>query len=421
MTKTRLERLICGSACFLLAVTPTWADDREQNLQEQIDVLKTQYEERIRVLEERVEELETQQRNTSNNEAENELSALRNAAAAAGSSTEIQIRTPEIASTGRERNLSSLNPEISFTGDVVAFNQSGTQDFEAREFELDLQATLDPFSSTKWTLAFSEEEGVEIEEGYIRYTGLSPGLELRAGKMRQSFGALNRTHLHALPQVSYPLVLTSFFDEEGLVQTGVSANWLLPTGWAHANEVTLQLMDSSSEPFNGEDLEDLTLLGHLKNFWDLSPATYLEWGLSGIVGQSSDTGNSRIWGTDLTVHWQPAARAKYRELTWRTEILVSQRENAFEVEQEAVGGYTYFEGLLRRNLYAGVRYDRLEDPLDPASKAWAIEPYLAWWQSEYVRLRLAYQSLQEGSRDRRDDRFTLQLTWAAGPHKHESY
>ena len=116
---------------------------------------------------------------------------------------------------GHERNLNRLNPEISFTGDLVGTIMNSEENFEAREFELDLQAVLDPFSTTKWTLAFGEEE-VEIEEGYLAYNSLPGGFSLRAGKMRQTFGAVNRIHRHALPQTDYPLVLEQFFGDEGL-------------------------------------------------------------------------------------------------------------------------------------------------------------------------------------------------------------
>ena len=47
-------------------------------------------------------------------------------------------------------------------------------------------------------------------------------------------------------------------------------------------------------------------------------------------------------------------------------------------------------------------------------------PYLTWWQSEYVRLRAEVQLLENDLGDE-ENRFALQLTWAAGPHKHETY
>ena len=73
-----------------------------------------------------------------------------------------------MATAGSERNLNQLNPEISMTGDMIGFatNHAGQdrEDFDAREFELNVQSALDPFSVTKWTLSFSPDEGVDIEE-----------------------------------------------------------------------------------------------------------------------------------------------------------------------------------------------------------------------------------------------------------------
>ncbi len=310
---------------------------------------------------------------------------------------------------------------------LATASDRGRENLEVQEFELDLQAALDPYSRTRLTVAMHGEE-VEIEEGYIVYPSLPGGLELTFGKFRQQFGVLNRQHLHALPQSEYPAVLTTVFGEEGLGQTGVSLRWLLPRPWAGANELTVQLTDGSNDAFGGEDFEHLAALIHLKNFWETGDATWFEWGLSGAAGETPEGGDSRVWGTDITYHWQPPARAKYRELTWRTEVLLSQRDDPggpagggqAQRRRDAWGGYTYLEGLVARNLYLGVRYDDVADPLAPDLRRRGLVPYLSWWQSEYVRLRGEFQLLEDDAGDD-ENRFVLQLTWAAGPHKHETY
>lgn len=429
------------AGCFFMTLSVAGAataatDPEVETLRREIQTLRTDYEQRIAELEERLQALEASQgappsptaaardggvEATVATSGEDELAALRAAAlAAAGPARPAPEVTQTEATVGHERNLNQLNPEISMTGDIIGFAVGGQQDFDAREFELDIQSALDPFSTAKLTLSFAEE-GVEVEEGYVAYNALASGLRLRAGKMRQTFGALNRFHLHALPQVDYPLVLQTYFAEEGLAQTGLSVEWLAPRPWASANEITFQLTDGSAEPFGGESFDQLAALLHIKNYFDLSPSTWLEWGLSGIVGKPTADRDTRVWGSDLTLHWQPPARAKYRELTWRSEVLFSQRDDPASVRQDAWGGYSYLEGLVRQNLYAGVRYDRVQDPLTPAEYQWAIEPYLSWWQSEFVRLRLAYQTLHDDRVEGDSHRFTLQITWAAGPHKHESY
>jgi hypothetical protein len=328
----------------------------------------------------------------------------------------------EMAAAGSERNLSQLNPEISMTGDMIGFaTNRGREDFDAREFELNVQSALDPFSVTKWTLSFSPDEGVDIEEGYVSYANLPGGLQLTAGKFRQNFGALNRWHLHALPQIDYPLALQRYFGGEGLAQTGLRAEWLLPRPWASANELTLELTDGESNAFGGESFDRLVGLAHLKNYWDIGDSVYAELGLSGIAGGNGAGGDSQVLGADFTWHWQPPSRAKYREVTWRTELLRSDRDDQNGVNHQAWGGYSYVESLLAQNLYAGVRYDRVEDPLNPERVTTGVFPNLTWWQSEYVRLRGEYGFVKDDLTGGKENRFSLQITWAAGPHKHEIY
>ncbi len=362
--------------------------------------------------------------------SEDELAALRAAAAAASSqvaqgapaAAPTAREAPEAPIYGNERNLNQLNPEISMTGNLLGVaSDAGREDFRAREFELDVQSPLDPFSMTKWTLSFNPEEGVDIEEGYVKYPSLGRGVGLTVGKFRQNFGLLNRWHLHALPQIDYPLALQSYFGEEGLAQTGVSFDWLIPHGWATTNQLTLQVTDGSNEAFGGQDFQRLAVLGHLSNYWDLSDAAYFELGFSGIDGETAEGGTSRVWGSDLTLDWTPPARAKYRELTWRTELLYSQRDDPSGLGHDAWGGYSYVEGLLARNLWGGVRFDRVEDPLDPDRTQRAVVPYVTWWESEFVRLHAEYRWLDDSLADKSANSFTLQLVWAAGPHKHDKY
>lgn len=361
-----------------------------------------------------------------------ELAVIRQAAAAAAARAEgpppgtPQRETPAEPVFGQERNLNRLNPEISVTGIVEGFAGDTQEDFQPTEFELDAQSALDPFSRMRLTLAFSEEEGVDVEEGFIQYSGLPTGLDLKAGKFRQRFGALNQQHLHALPQTTYPLVLQAFFGEEGLAQTGVGFSWVLPRSWAPAswkgaNGVIVEITDGSSEAFGGETFDRLVPLLRLESFWDLGDAVWFEWSFSGVSGRAAGDVDSTVLGTDVTLHWQPPARAKYRELTWRTEVLRSDRDDPETgVSRRAWGGYSYLEGLVARNWYLGVRYDLVEDPLVPDDETWGLFPYVTWWQSEYVRLRAQY-GITEGPDGERSDVFGLQATWAAGPHKHETY
>lgn len=441
---TRKHRLrVCAAICLALFSPALRAQsDDVEALRKEIADLRKEYGDRLADLEARLARLEaggeaqtSATPETPASSEDDELAALRASAdeTAGGGPTTPPTAAPDvvpqsaetapaIAEAGSERNLNQLNPEISMTGDMVGFASSQSrEDFDAREFELNVQSALDPFSVTKWTLSFSPDEGVDIEEGYVSYANLPGGLQLTAGKFRQNFGALNRWHLHALPQIDYPLALQTYFGDEGLAQTGVRAEWLLPHPWASANELTLELTDGESDAFGGESFDHLVGLAHLKNYWDIGDSVYAELGFSGIAGGNGTGGDSRVLGTDFTWHWQPPSRAKYREVTWRTELLRSDRDDAAGVNHQAWGGYSYIESLLAQNLYAGVRYDRVENPLDPGHVTWGVFPNLTWWQSEYVRLRGEYGFTKDDLTGDKENRFSLQITWAAGPHKHEIY
>ncbi len=406
---------------FLLAPVHAIADDEDpvSLLRVEIESLRSEYEQRIAVLEERLAELEAQQAEG----MPSDLDAIRAAAREVAVTEEQVTQAPtEEAIVGRERILNRLIPEVSATGIFVA-NKVGAEsgEFAIEEVELDIQAALDPFSRTRLTLAYEGEE-VGIEEAYVVYGALPGAMELMAGKFRQRFGTLNRQHLHALPQSEYPLAIQTYFGEEGLAQTGLSFSWLLPKLWATANEITLEITDGENEEaFGGETFEDFAFLGRFNNFWELGAAAYIEWGLSGIMGKTADDGDSAVWGTNFTYSWSPPGRALYRGINWRTELFLSQRDDQLGERQDAWGGFTYLEGLLSRNLWAGVRLDRAGQPLQPDLYRWGVLPYLTWWQSEYVRLRGEYGYLVNEPTGESENRFTLQLTWAAGPHKHAIY
>jgi hypothetical protein len=434
----RLQTFIAGLVAFSIALPGNAQSDPNQKLdpsiaaiRAELDALRLEYDKKLAELEQRLSELEAARQEPAGQVSIEDLRAA--ALSAAAEQQNPDQTAPPPATVGRERNLNRLNPEISATGIFMATSSDERDEFELHGAEVDIQSALDPFSRARFVIGFGhgehgeedehgEEGGVHLEEGYITYSALAGGLELTAGRFRQRFGALNRQHLHALPQTEYPLVYRKVFGEEGLAQTGLSFNWLLPRPWATANEITFELTNAENEEaFSGHDFDDFSALLKIKNYWEISPATWFEWGLSGVTGETAWAGDSNVLGTDLTYHWQPPSRAKYRELTWRTEFLLSERDDPFGVEQEAWGGYSYLEGLLKRNLYAGVRYDMAEDPLDPSTSHWGIAPYLTWWQSEYVRMRAEYGYLEDDDTGESEDRFTLQLVWSAGPHKHSTY
>jgi len=358
--------------------------------------------------------------------AVDELEALRQAAAeaAAGPAPTAAADTSaaEPVFVGRQRNASVLNPDISATGDIRlhARDQSPQRDNAvAREFEVAIQSTLDPYSSAKIFLAFEDEE-IGVEEGYVTWTGLPGRLRLDLGRIRQSVGDLNRWHLHALPESEYPLVYQRYFSPEGLAGTGLSLYTALPIALAGGtHELTLQGTTAESDPLYAGGRQP-TLLARLQNFWQLSRSTYAQLGVTGVGGNNADSAlSSRMAGVDFRITWRPPQAGTRQELTFRAEGYRLHADQA-GVRTARYGGFAGLTYRASRRWVLGVRGDWLEAPRGAYSTEWQLTPTLTFWQSEFVYLRLEGQRHHDSVAGNRN-LLLLQAVFAMGPHKHETY
>ncbi|MBN2525233.1 MAG: hypothetical protein JXR76_02485 [Deltaproteobacteria bacterium] len=367
--------------------------------------------------------------------------------------------------------LQKLNPEISVSADILAtmfvdknhhfYNDIGERSgFSLREVSLHVQHTLDPFSSFKGAIAFipGTHPEVEVEEMYITWFGLIPSVSVSVGRFRQNLGILNRWHGHDLDQTSYPLALSLVLGDEGLAQTGVMIKWFMPAMWAHANELVLEITNAENDTLlAGEFFSVPSILGHLKNYWDVTDNTYIELGLSGLWGMNNKRGYFRetsnklkndawrqtfVGSVDLTLQWTPLQKAKYRSFTWRSEAYVVHREmsrdpNLLQTGESdtdgkrySFGAYSYVDFRASEQIYMGIRGDiALPTVRSKTSFAYDIVPYITFWQSEFVYMRIEYahQSNVPASSANgvlvncTDNKVMLQIDFAAGPHKHEKY
>jgi hypothetical protein len=356
-----------------------------------------------------------------------DLAAIRRAAAEAAGQPEPvdttgatpRAQTPQ--ATGGPRSANLLNPEISVTGDIRLLAEEHVRgtNAEAHEFEFAFQSALDPYSTAKIFLAASEE-GVEIEEGYLYYTGLPGNLRLDIGKYRQQVGDLNRWHAHALPETEYPLVYQRYFGDEGLAGVGLSLYTTLPFSLAGAtHEVWFQGTTAESDPLLGGSGQ-LLGLGRLQNFWQLNRSTYAQFGFSGMGGGNHDADlQSRVMGADFRVTYRPPNEATRREITFRSE---GYQFHATELgaTTNRYGAFLDLNARTSRRWIFGARYDYVEAPRGVPDTEWRITPTITWWQSEFVYLRLEGEhrdSDLEGS----GNKLTFQAVFAMGPHKHETY
>jgi hypothetical protein len=242
-------------------------------------------------------------------------------------------------------------------------------------------------------------------------------VRLDVGKFRQQFGELNRWHLHALPETEYPLVLRAYLGPDGLAGTGLSFYRAFPGLGTH--ELTAQLTRSASdgELFGGGGRPSYLL--HLLNFWQLSQATFVQVGLTGLLGQNPDSNlQTAVGGLDARLTWRPPARALYREWTVRGELIALRKRYA-GAGATRLGGYVGTTYKLNQRFIAGLRLDYVEDPATGAITRQLV-PSMTMWQSEWVYLRAQY-TWSGRTASSSTQQIALQAVWAIGPHKHEIY
>ncbi len=357
--------------------------------------------------------------------ASDDLAALRAAAAAAaGGPAQAQkpdsLAKPERTEfVGRQRSGSALNPEISATGDIrlIGREHHGLSG-DASEFEVALQSTLDPYSNAKIILSFTPDE-VEVEEGYIWYTGLPAKIRADLGQIREQVGDLNRWHTHALPESEYPLVYQRYLGTDGLAGAGLSLYTTLPVSlFGGTHEVWVQGTSAESEPLYGNGRHG-TLLGRVQNFWQLSRSTYGQIGFTALGGNHGDTLQGRVLGADLRLTWRPPNAGTRKNLTFRAE---GYRFRGDELNDQTTR-YGMFADLVLQTSQRwifGTRYDYVESARGAKVSEWQVSPTITWWESEFVYLRLEgrHHHIDGGGND---NRLLLQAVFAMGPHKHETY
>jgi hypothetical protein len=395
-----------------------------------------------------------------NNTNDDDAAARLRAQAAAMGAQPTPEETEQTVFRARGISEQALNPEISVTGNLVASWQStdaSEEDYDAafREIGLHFESYLDPYSRFKAAVPISSE-GAELEEAYLDLFGVLPSTTVTLGKFRQQFGIVNRWHGHALDQVNFPLALQQIFGPEGLNQTGVSVDWVMPPLLGGSQELVLQVTHPENERLFDGNVDGVpTALVHYKNYRDLSQATYLEVGASALAGRNNrwevmPAGGDEaiqmdkdLWtwvlGADFSLVWEPPGEMRYRNIEWHTEFYWLDRDllapdGSGEDTINAWGAYTYLQAKMTRTVDVGLRLDYYEpdtkpyadsvSPLaavDSDANQWMVSPYLTWWQSPFVHFRVEYDHLEAQGLGTDEDRIWLQCVFAAGPHKHDRY
>ena len=296
----------------------------------------------------------------------------------------------------------ALNPDISVIGDFLgAIGRNKVRPLpalELHESEVGLQAIIDPYARGDFFLSFGES-GVNVEEGYLTFTGLPGGFVTKVGKMRAAFGKVNTIHNHALEWTDRPLVTDNLLGgEDGINDAGLSVTRILPAPKGIFLEVTGQVYrGDSADVFQSHRRQDVSYVAHLRGYRDITESSNMDLGFSFARGHNDigSTFRTNLYGFDATYRWKPLRRAIYHSFLARTELVWSQRDQLSSLltpeTQRAFGFYTSAEYRLNRRWTVGGRYDRAGRARDANMMDSGFSALLTYWPSEFSQIRGQYR------------------------------
>jgi hypothetical protein len=414
---TVLVGIFCPMLCHAAGQTPADARNPAQapeqetlkQLQSEIAALKADYENRIRQLETRLEELEVQMLKAA--PVESEVPAAPSAPA---------VAPPIMAG--------ALNPAIAVIGNLVGradsqkvFNEDGNRidnKMILREAEIDMRVPVDPYADGVLITAIESDTAGQfsagVEEGYVNIKKLpfldqTPlGLKIKAGRFRPLFGSTNILHTHDLPQTYRPLPIQEFLGPEGFIRDGVSAGFFLPTpGERSSLDLTLEALTGGDIAVSPNPDSRMSYLGHLRFYSTLGDSHNFQLGWSSYLQpKGNDIPEADIHGFDFMYRWKPTRLGEWKSFILGSEVLFGRKAYPQAAEAPDVarallgrqpgsgkpmGYYLFTQWQFDRRTYAGVRWDQTDVVFDPSLRRRSITPFVSYYFSEFLRFRLNYE------------------------------
>lgn len=415
----RALALIVISMCTALAPAAAAAQDAAE-LRREIEQLQKE----LQSVTERLKRLEAQPPSASTPPAPTAAPPATAAAAAPPPAAQpsamdlVQPRQP--FALYQQRGSGQLLFDVGLTGDFVGNltqrnvekAQGGTfagqeNRFFPREVELSLFGQIDPYASAVVRIEAGEETrgqdtSVSLAEANVTLLTLPYGTQAKFGQMRNRFGYSNEIHEHDLAWVDRPNVMRNFFGPDGLQEKGMEAT-LVPDLPFYVEALAGIFNGDNETSFGRGSLQNPLYTGRVRTFFELGDAHGLQLGVSVAAGVNEDKLPTTILG------WE--GRYKYRPDGWLHPLLTVTAEGLYSMHEVSVdvdsngdgvidsvdkrwrnhsGWYTGVEVQPFRRWAGGFRYDWSQYPENPGWE-WAIEPYITFWPSEFLRFRLAYK------------------------------
>jgi hypothetical protein len=415
---------IIRAVCIVALAAPGFASAQSasdiQQLRDEINAMRTQYEARIKALEAKLDAAQQPQA----------APAPAAAPAPVAASTAAPVAAP-VAASGNGFNpaisliLSGLYTRASrdpssyrIAGFAVPASVDigpGTRGFSLAESELSLSASVDPWFSGSANISIHPDNSVEVEEAFVQTTSLGNGLTLKAGRFKSSIGYLNSQHSHVWDFVDAPLAYQAMLGGQ-FADDGLQVAWLAPTD----TFVELRGEIGRGRSFPGTDSSRngagaAALALHTGG--DIGESSSWRAGAS-VLDTRGDAGTpgARVWIADGVWKWAPNGNATVTNFKLQGEYLRSVRAD----EPTQSGWYTQAIYQFMRGWRVGLRTERLDngglEDWTPRKNSLMLD----WSPSEFSRIRL--QFAQDRARPGPvDNQLSLQYQMSLGAHGAHSF
>lgn len=422
-------RYIIFSLIFFLFIPNALAQESRDNIEKQIEELKSLVVNLQKVTQEqnrRIEELEKH-----NAQLKQKLETPQ---------TQIAMPKPNVTPpTPLTSGLQAFNPEIGVVADIVATSSEARADSDGndrvsiRALELVMGHYVDPYSRLDATIHFSDSENAEIDEAYLSHWGLPWELKGILGRFRPKIGKAASIHTDSLDTVDEPLVVDRYFGKEGYFRTGFGLTKMFEFPKETASEFTFGLLEGGVGEGGtafGSSRRHPTVFSHLKLYKDITDTSNFELGLTHLAGSKDNDRKFEVnvLGLDATYLHNFSA---WNRLKLQSEFYFQDRDESSSTANDGTvtkfrnhpfGFYTLADLRLNQRWSTGARFDYVELVDNPLANKREMDlgysTYLTFHQSEWARWRLQYRHTDYAT-GKNDDAIMLQGTFAIGVHKHK--
>jgi hypothetical protein len=500
MLTQRISRLSLAASGVALALSsfPAKADDLSDMRQEmqamqrqyQAGLAKLQhdYETKLQSMEKRLDAAESKA-TAATQKADDAQKAAQAAQTAADASSQTAAAAPAPADTGGSTNAqssaNSFNPAIGAVLDgkgMVSTHNPNTWRLpgfalgdEAKppprgvsigESEINLQANVDQALFANLTVAFENDNSVNIEEAFIQPTALPWDFTAKIGRFFSGIGYLNEQHAHTWDFADAPLPYMAFLNGQ-YGDDGIQLRWLAPTNMFI--EFGGEAMRGASFPSNsvsealtsnhnaglgawsaflhvGDDINDSSSYSAGISYLGTRSSNRATDPVGGPPGSDQFTGVDHTFIADAVYKWAPNGNFAQSYVKLQGEAFARKESGAFTALNFAsapgVPTTHSLDSGIQTGFYAqavyqfipfwrvGVRYDQVHAPsLGAAFAGTTIDSrdltprrysaMIDYSTSEFGRFRVQYN--RDEARPEPDNQLILQYTVSLGAHGAHQY